>query len=404
MEDNPLSEKITASLAGRLEAQGPAAEVPIIVRYQRHLAITRRATAGIVPRYQFRLLAASALRATPQQIQTLAADPAVEKIWEDLPVHALLDVSVPHIRVPQVWASGFTGRGVKIAILDTGLDPDHPDFRGRIVNGADFSGEGARDRNGHGTHVAGIAAGAGSRYRGVAPSAGILVGKVLHNDGSGMMSDVIAGLEWAVEQGAQVINLSLGSSGPCDGSDALSETCDLVVAQGIVVCVAAGNDGPWPSTIGSPGCARQVITVGASTDRDGVARFSSRGPTLDGRTKPDILFPGEGIVSCRAANTTLGTPVDDLYTSVSGTSMATPHAAGAAALLLEAEPDLSPADIKARFVKAALDLGLDPNTQGAGRVDVYAAYQNEAAPGPAPQPGCMSSLLQALWRGARSSQ
>jgi len=393
--------KITSGLARRMRARGPTEELPIIVRYRREAVVTRRFAAGAVPRYRYDLISASAMRVTPQQIATLAADPTVERVWEDLPVRAYLDVSVPHIGAPHVWEDGFVGRGIKIAILDTGLDPEHPDFVGRIAGGSDFTGEGVRDRNGHGTHVTGIAAGGGVKYRGVAPGAGIYVAKVLHNDGNGMMSDVIAGLEWALEQNVHVINLSLGTTGPCDGTDALSEACDAVVARGIAVFVAAGNDGPSASSVGSPGCAHHVITVGASTDRDGIVSFSSRGPTLDGRIKPDIVLPGEGIVSCRAASTTLGVPVNDLYTMASGTSMATPHAAGAAALLLEAMPELKPADIKARFIKAALDLGADPNAQGAGRVDVYAAYKGEIAPGPGPQPkpGCLPTLLSLLLPG-----
>jgi len=388
-------EKITRALVSRMESYPPEKRIPIIVRYREGLVVSRRYTGEIVPQYHFRLLPAAAMRATVQQITDLAADPTVEQVWEDLPVHTWLDTSVPHINVPQVWNSGSTGRGIKIAILDTGLDPDHSDFSGRVGGGVDLTGEGARDRNGHGTHVTGIAAGAGARYRGVAPEATLYVGKVLHNDGNGMMSDVIAGLEWAVDQRVHVVNLSLGASGACDGSDALSAACDAVVAQGIVVCVAAGNDGPGAYTVGAPGCAREVITVGSSTAQDGVSSFSSRGPTLDGRTKPDILFPGQGIISCRAANTSMGVPIDERYTRASGTSMATPHASGAVALLLQAMSQLTPAEVKARLARGALDLGLDHNAQGAGRADVYAAYRGETPTPPGPQPGCLSSVLGA---------
>ena len=397
-----MSDKITPSLTVKMDAAAPQEPLPVIVRYRQDIALAKALTAGAASRYRFGLLNASALRATPAQIQALSADAAVERIWEDLPVHAFLDTSVPHINVPPVWNLGYTGRGVKVAILDTGLDPTHPDFAGRIINGADFSGTGARDRNGHGTHVTGIAAGAGATYRGVAPDASIYVVKVLGDDGGGMTSDVIAGLEWALEQGVQVVNLSLGSSQASDGTDALSVACDEMVHRGVVVCVAAGNDGPRSGTIGSPGCAREVITVGASTEGGSIVSFSSRGPTLDGRIKPDIVLPGERIISCRAANTSLGAPVDALYTAVSGTSMAAPHAAGAVALLLEAYPALTPAEIRGRFVQAAKDLGLDPNAQGAGRVDVEAAYKGETVPPEPPTPpppttpGCLLGLLALL--------
>ncbi len=138
-----------------------------------------------------------------------------------------------------------------------------------IAATADFTGQGPSDGNGHGTHCAAIAAGSGAAsngtYRGVAPEALLYTAKVLRNDGQGMMSDVMAGIEWATEQGVQVISLSLGGSGSCDGTDALCEMCDAAVEAGIVVCVAAGNDGPRSYTVGSPGCARQVITIGPPT-------------------------------------------------------------------------------------------------------------------------------------------
>jgi serine protease AprX len=233
--------------------------------------------------------------------------------------------------------------------------------------------------------VAGIAAGAGSKYRGVAPGATLYSAKVLRGDGSGMFSDVMAGVEWAVDQGVHVINLSLGSSGSSDGNDALSYTCDAAVGKGIVVCVAAGNDGPGARTVGSPGAARLVITIGATDDHDAIASFSSRGPTADGRSKPDVCFPGVKIIAPRAAGTSMGTPIDALYTEASGTSMATPHAAGACALLLQAKTSLTPAQVKELLMTTARNLGLDANTQGSGRAVVFAAYQ-KATQGPPPIP------------------
>ncbi len=351
----------------------------------------------------FRLIPATALKLRVQELKALEEDPRVEAVWVDKPVYALLDVSVPLIRAPLVWERGFTGKGVKVAVVDTGIDPQHPDFAGRILALTSFVGGNGEDDHGHGTHVAGIIAGSGEasggKYRGVAPEALILSAKVLKADGSGMMSDVMAGIEWAVEQGAKIINLSLGSPGPCDGTDALSVMCDAAVKAGVVVCAAAGNDGPHPGTVGSPGCAREVITVGASNDNDQVAPFSSRGPTADGRTKPDILFPGVGIVSCRASGTSMGNPLDNFYTSASGTSMATPHASGVAALLLQAYPDLTPAQIKAKMMNSALNLNLDPNTQGAGRGDAFGALEIEAPQPPAKPKGCLYFLGTFFKRG-----
>lgn len=394
--------KIAPALAEALAAPGAPQEHRIIVKYREHIALTARPLMGIPRAQHFFLIPAAAMRASAEQVQALAADPAVEHIWPDLPVHTCLDVSVPFIRAPQVWEAGFTGRDVPIAIVDTGIDPGHPDFAGRVVAMEDFTGEGPRDNNGHGTHVAGIAAGAGNRYKGIAPEARIYSAKVLHGDGSGYMSEVMAGLEWAVQQNVRVINLSLGGVGPCDGTDALSTTCDAAVDHGVMVCVAAGNYGPGASTVGPPGCARKVLTIGACSNQDTIANFSARGPTSDGRVKPDILLPGVGIVSCRAQDTTMGVPVDALYTRASGTSMATPHGTGIVALLLEAFPDLTPSQLKERLMNTAKNLGLDANAQGKGRADAYQAYLNTpfGPPNiPTPTPGCLFSILHLFMPG-----
>jgi serine protease AprX len=375
-------EKLCPRLAVELELAGVEEEIPLLVLFRGEPEAVKALSAHLPVQHHFRLTPTATLSARPREIKKLSQDPRVVKVWRDRPVHACLDTSVPLIRAPQVWETGFTGRGIRIAVLDTGIDREHPDLASRVALTQDFTGEGFADHNGHGTHVAGIIAGQGSRYRGVAPEASLIGVKVMGAGGSGMMSGTMKGVEWAVEHGAQVINLSLGSPGACDGTDPLSRTCDAAVERGVVVCVAGGNLGPLSGSIGSPGCARQVITVGASTDRDRVADFSSRGPTLDGRVKPDILCPGHNIISARAQGTHMGNPIDELYTEASGTSMACPHASGAAALLLQAKPGLSPAQVKELLMKGARDLGLAPNTQGAGRADVYAALRGEAAPAP----------------------
>ncbi len=383
--------KITRSLAEEMKARSQEEEIPVIVKYREDVVRARAfIVRGVEPTYQYRMLRAAAMKAKVKDIEALEQDPAIERVWPDLPVHTCLDFSVPLIKAPQVWTAGYRGRGIKIAIVDTGIDPDHPDFAGRIAATAHFIGNSFLDDNGHGTHVAGIAAGngaaSGGKYRGVAPEATLYIAKALDANGDGMMSDAMAGIEWAVEQRVHVIGLSLGGEGPCDGTDALSETCDVAVEAGYVVCVAAGNAGPGARTVGPPGCARQVITVGASTDDDQVLSFSARGPTSDGRVKPDLLFPGVNIVSCRARGTSKGRVINEYYTETSGTSMATPHAVGAAALLLEAKPGLTPAQVKDLLMKTAVDLGLAPNTQGSGRGDIYQAYLGEEGP-PSPPPG-----------------
>ncbi|HFB52734.1 MAG TPA: alkaline serine protease [Anaerolineae bacterium] len=374
-------------------AAAAAAEIPetvgVIVRHRGEMFFSQAEG----DTHTFKLLNATAMRVRPDAIEALSDRDEIEFIWADLPVHTCLDVSVPKIGVPAVWDAGFTGAGIKLAIVDTGIDPTHPDFSGRIVARKNFAGGSKNDENGHGTHVASIAAGTGSKsggkYRGVAPGAELYIAKVLDASGSGSMSGVMSGVEWAVEQGAQVVNLSLGSVGPCDGTDALSTLCDTAVRDhGVVLCVAAGNEGPGASTVGSPGCARLVITVGASSDTDAIASFSSRGPTGDGRVKPDIVFPGVGIVAAQAAGTQLGTVVEPGYISLSGTSMATPHASGSACLLLQANGSLTPAQIKSALRNTAVDLNQPANEQGAGRANVFAALQeiSGGTPPPTPEP------------------
>ncbi|NVM55864.1 MAG: S8 family serine peptidase, partial [Candidatus Helarchaeota archaeon] len=134
------------------------------------------------------------------------------------------------------------------------------------------------------------------------------------------------------------------------------------------------------------GCSKKVITIGASDKDDQIAWFSSRGPTKDGRVKPDVLLPGVNIIAARAKDTSLGNVVDEYHTSASGTSMATPHCAGVAALLLSGNPSLTPAQVKRRLMETAIDLQFDPNTQGSGRVDAYKAFSGGAPPPPEPQP------------------
>jgi serine protease AprX len=407
------SEKIARGLVQAMAAAPAEETIPIIVKYRTDVITAQKLVPGVIPAFRYKLVPAAAMHVKSADIHTLSEDDSVVHIWQDLPVHTCLHESASLIGAPEVWTAGVRGHGVKIGIVDTGIDPDHPDFAGRIVAGANFvlTGTSYHDDNGHGTHVAGIAAGDGSvqggKYRGIAPEASLYVAKVLDAAGSGMMSWVMAGVEWAVEQGVQVINLSLGGSGPCDGTDALSETCDAAVAAGVVVCVAAGNLGPDAMTVGTPGCARQVITIGASDKLDDVASFSSRGPTSDGRTKPDALFPGVDIVAPRASGTTMGYPVDDYYTQASGTSMATPHATGAAALLLQADPTLTPAQVKDLLMQTAKDLGFDANTQGAGRADVYQAYLQAVTPPEEPEEpeeptepeGCWQAIKRALGMG-----
>ena len=187
-------------------------------------------------------------------------------------------------------------------------------------------------------------------------------------------------------QGAQVVNVSLGGPPyPADGTDAFSALCNAAVEHGAVVCVAAGNLGPGGHTIGSPAASTDTITVGASacapgSPADNVAPFSSRGPTGDGRIKPDLLFPGVGIVAPRGEGTSLGTAVDEMYTSLSGTSQATPMASGTVALAARRPIRVSrPSEIKSRMMRGARRLpDVDQTAQGNGRGDTYNTFVSAA--------------------------
>ncbi|HZX03692.1 S8 family serine peptidase [Kribbella sp.] len=310
----------------------------------------------------------------------------VDHVWLDRKLHALLDKSVPQIGAPDAWQAGYDGKGVKVAILDTGVDLNHPDLAGKVVESQSFvAGQTVQDGHGHGTHVASIIAGSGAasggKYKGVAPGAELVIGKVLSNEGEGAASDIVAGMDWAAHSGAKVISMSLGgTAGPKD-QDPLVEAVDTLTAQtGVLFTIAAGNSGPGASTIGSPGDAASALTVGAVDHNDAITSFSSRGPAVDGSLKPEITAPGSEIVAARAAGTSMGHPVDANYTSASGTSMATPHVAGAAAILAEEHPDWTPAQLKDQLISTAKTT---PDTsvlaQGAGRVDVSRAFRQTVA-------------------------
>ena len=201
----------------------------------------------------------------------------VEKVWLDAPVRASLDRSVPQTGAPAAWNRGLTGKGVKVAVLDTGIDTDHPDLRDAVVASRSFVTGNADDRNGHGTHVAstitgsgaasGGTSGSGPRYVGVAPQASLLNAKVLDDSAGGTESGVIAGMEWAVAQGARIANLSLSSYTATDGLDPVSLALDRLTAEkGTLFVVAAGNAGPAEQSISSPGSADAALTV-AAVDR-----------------------------------------------------------------------------------------------------------------------------------------
>ena len=240
----------------------------------------------------------------------------------------------------------------------------------------DFTGSGDTvDQSGHGTHVASIAAGTGAasggRYRGVAPAADLVIGKVLNADDAGYESWIIDGMEWAASSGADVVNLSLG--GPVTkGDDPMSQALDALSAQyHTTFVVAAGNTGPdEPGTddVTSPGAAAAALTVGAVTKADHLWAGSRGGLMGDAYIKPDIAAPGASITAAQAAGTG---PEGSSYTTKTGTSMATPHVTGSVALIAQQHPDWGPEQLKAALTSTAKPVdALSVFRVGAGRVDV----------------------------------
>ncbi|PIB08569.1 hypothetical protein B1C81_13330 [Streptomyces sp. HG99] len=309
----------------------------------------------------------------------------VRRVWLDGRAKVQLDQTVSRIGAPQAWEKGYKGEDVKVAVLDTGYDPNHPDLKGLIAEAANFTTEpNTDDLMGHGTHVtstiAGSGAASGGRYKGVAPGARILSGKVCTADGNCDNSDIIEGLAWAAQHGAKVINLSLGDTDTPE-TDAVEAMVDTVTRDyGALVVAAAGNNGS-SSRVSSPASADRALAVGAAEADDDRAAFSSVGPRVgDSGLKPDIIAPGVNVVAAMAG----GTTADDGYVAMSGTSMATPHMAGAAAILFQQHPDWTPEQVKRRLMESAT--GAKEHGayyQGAGRVDVARAVDQEVTAGTA---------------------
>ncbi|MBS2964867.1 S8 family serine peptidase [Actinocrinis puniceicyclus] len=306
--------------------------------------------------------------------------PTVHKVWLDELLKPTDQQSTPQVGAPTAWAAGFDGTGAKVGIVDTGIDATHPDLVGKVAAAQDFTSDGnTNDDVGHGTHVASIIAGTGAAsggaQKGVAPGATLVSAKACTAAGC-EQSAIIDAMQWASAQpGVKVVNMSLGGA-PSGGSDPLDQAVDnLTASSGVLFVVAAGNSGPGYGTVGSPGEADAALTVGAVDKSDAIASFSSRGPRIvDSALKPDITAPGVAITGACSSTGTFCSP-GQTYVQLSGTSMATPHVAGGAAVLAEAHPTWSPAQLKAALMGSANpNSSLDTFTQGAGRLDVGRGY------------------------------
>ncbi len=400
-------------------------------------------------KYRYHLIKGIAGSASLSTIRTLSASDTVKGIYLDGTAHVAKpaktqqsDVTVCPaniINAAPLWSKGIDGRGITVAILDSGIDKNHPDLAGRVVGEKNFVLDDATpdDLLGHGTLVAGLVAGSGAasggKYKGVAPGANLLNVKVINRDGDGRISDIIAGIEWAIDNGADVLSLSLGGMNLGETNPPVTMAADNAVDAGAVVCVAAGNRNNTetqssigantqadaranrrqiggedfdisqfdisqyngagkdvlllfvvlalpPGLIDSPGDGVKVITLGASDGNDHIAGFSGSGPTRDGRTKPCAVAPGVNVVSTVPPGLENLDYMDIYYAKQSGTSLSTPVAAGMAALLLQADPSLTPAGVKAAMTLGAKKLNnsqgepYEEYYQGAGRLDANQSF------------------------------
>ncbi len=383
-----------------LSRLGPVAQPLILQSVDRHQLDQLSDLDGLEVTADLSIIDSLAVKATPNAIHELMTrsltDPGLKLYCDDEvqlirpiveEVSPALDTGTPVVNAPEMWEKGVTGKGVTVAILDTGIAP-HNDVKDRIIGFHDVINgrREAYDDQGHGTHVAGIVAGNGSNsgglYKGAAPEASLVGIKVLSGSGRGSLSGIIRGIQWAIRNKdryqIKVLNMSLGAR-VREGykNDPIAQAVKAAHEAGITVVVAAGNSGSRPETIGTPAHSPFALTVGADDDRgtrtladDRVASFSSRGPTpVDGLTKPDVVAPGVRITA--PDNDSSG------YVTLSGTSMAAPMTAGVAALLLQANPGSSPDEIKNALKETARPIrrGGDENQQGQGVIDAVAASQ-----------------------------
>ncbi len=291
--------------------------------------------------------------------QGLQNNPNIRYVEQNGTVHAhaqTLPWGIDRVDADVAHSNGDTGSGADIAILDTGIDSDHPDLEANLGEGKDFSGKGTwEDGDGHGTHCAGIANAVNNSEGvvGVSTEATLHAGKVLGDDGSGSFSDVAAGIEWAADQGYDVASLSLGAS---SGTTTLKDAVDYAYNNGVLVVSSAGNSGPCTDCVGYPAAYSNAMAISSTDEDDSLSSFSSTGSEIE------LAAPGGSIYS---------TYTGGGYDTLSGTSMSCPHVSGAGAQLMAT--GMSNTEARSALKNNAEDIGLGSNEQGAGLLDVEAA-------------------------------
>lgn len=387
-------------------------EIPVILQFNSNSSNLKANISSLSARIKSNLplIDGFAGYMTIESIYSIINNPEIDYISFDSEVFTLLDIATPTMDAYFPHDKGYRGEGITVAVIDTGVSPHYDLTRpfDRIIGFKDFvnNNNDPYDDNGHGTHVCGIIAGNGyssyGQYAGIAPQADILGIKALDKNGGGSISDIIAAISYIVETkdlyNTKIINLSLGSPANIACSkDPLCKAVDKAVKAGLIVITAAGNSGPQSETIFSPGISKNVITVGAVDDKktidtsdDIIASFSSRGPTLEGLMKPDIVAPGVNIKSL--SNTKL-----DGYSSLSGTSMATPLVSGSVALLLNKNEYLNLDEIKEILLQSCIDLKSSREMQGAGMLNLKLLFNNESNSRPLKPRGSGGEFLRMMF-------
>jgi subtilisin family serine protease len=421
--------RISPELAEALSTMESSSQISVIVEFPDGTStdemVERIQLAGLESvqiRYAFHLIPMISLSIRSDEVQDLAEIPRIKEISlnqkmqlldppESQKNYILSDNGEGYVHFDTIlsadlmWAEGYNGTGITVAVLDSGVWGDHPDLQDRLIGFKDFikglddmnpaNGIDAYDDNGHGTACAWIAVGDGTasegNLTGIAPGANLLAIKVLEESGAGEDDVIAQGIEFAIEQNVDVISLSLGGEWTDNTyivEPSLREI-ENAIAAGISVVVAAGNSGPASFTINSPGVAEKAITVGSSYGDSGVVAFSSVGPVyrtvsdpIGYTAKPDIVAPGYLIVSGRGENVNPNEypPYNSSqfglsYTQWSGTSASTPMIAGLVALLAQKHLALTPIEAKAALMRTATDLVSDPMYEGWGLANVSSASQ-----------------------------
>ncbi len=392
---NPSS-KIDKRLRTKTRTLGSSSNLSAIVYSKENkepICKKHLAKLGVKIKYDLPIIRAYAVEIPGEKLEDMARSEVVEYISDDVKMNSLLNVAAQVTGSRLANDTNYTGKGVGIAVLDTGVYP-HGDLTkpvNRIVAFKDFvnNKQMPYDDNGHGTFVASVAAGNGymsnGNYTGIAPKANIIGVKVMDKEGSGNSSDIIAGMQWvadhAKEYNIRVMCLSLGARAEDNRYDPLVAAVEAIWKKNIVVVAAAGNSGPKSSTITTPGTSTTIITVGAVDDKrtvdirdDTIPNFSSRGPALGRHPKPDLVAPG---VNINAANVdksyVSGTRMRLLkepYRTMSGTSVSTPVVAGAAALLIEKNPNIKPPEVKRAMLSSTMKINADKYDQGNGILNI----------------------------------